>query len=356
MITAEINEIERLEIFLRENYSLDQRVEAIKGKKLYSLEIELTRRCNMECIYCYNSSSRNPRIADLDFDLLKRILQEAYDYGIRSITYLGGEPTLHPQINEIIRFTKSIGMEEMLLYTNGTVMNGSLLESINSSIDTVVFHLDTLMPDFFADLHRIERKLSFKYYDEILDNLQILLSSGYNSKKLRHCLTLFRPTYTTLEQTLKWAIQNRGMLTSIFIPAAPLGRGLQLDCGEALSHLEIKKSYEMRAKVEKRPELLLLGPSEFCRQYQITTAYLTVEGFLIPYAGYPKNINCLTKLSKSLAETINKNYEFLTFHSSEQSRKDTKITCKNSAYCFGTQTVIQCRRPSQNKCDPNCWL
>jgi len=53
-------------------------------------------------------------MSDFDLELLKCVLKDAYEYGIRSITYLGGEPTLHPKINEIIKFTKAIGMEEVV--------------------------------------------------------------------------------------------------------------------------------------------------------------------------------------------------------------------------------------------------
>lgn len=355
-MTAEKTEIERLEQFLRENFRLDERIAAIKNRKLYSLEIELTRRCNLECIYCYNSSSRDPEIPDFDFELLKCVLKNAYEYGIRSITYLGGEPTLHPEINEIIKFTKAIGMEEVVLYTNGTVMNDRLLDTINTFVDSVVIHIDSIDPDVFADVHRIDRPSSLSYFESTLNNISLLKSSGYNSSNLRHCLTLFFPTYRSLEKTLRWAIQSENMLTSIFIPVVKIGRGSLTPEDNSLGVEEIKKSYEVRAAIEKRPELLLLGPSEYCKQYQITTAYITCEGFILAYAGYPKNLDCSLN-SNTLVDNLINNYDMLIFNWNEESNlSENKFSCKNSAYCFGTKAVVQLSGLPFVKCDPNCWF
>jgi len=359
MITAERTEMERLEELLREHFRLDQRIEAIKNRKLYSLEIELTRRCNLECIYCYNSSSRNPGLPDFDFDLLKRILRDAYIYGIRSITYLGGEPTLHPKINEIIKFTKDIGMEEVCLYTNGTIMNERLLDSINEYVDSVVLHMDTVRRDTFADLHNIEERSSFKYFDAILNNLQVLMLSGYHSKKLRHCLTLFRPTYAPLQQTLQWAIKDIGMLTSIFIPVVAVGRGTQILSNDLLGVEEIKSCYEIRAKIEQRPELLLLGPSEYCKQYQMSMCYLNCDLAVFPYAGL--DIACGNVKTEALPEIIQKNYHLLSFANWLNELNNEELignchACVNGTFCCGTRTASYSLFSQVNYSDPRCWI
>ena len=355
-MTAERTEIERLEQFLRENFRLDERIAAIKNRKLYSLEIELTRRCNLECIYCYNSSSRDPGMPDFDFELLKRVLREAYEYGIRSITYLGGEPTLHPKINKIIKFTKDIGMEEVVLYTNGTVMNDRLLDTINTFVDSVVIHIDSIDPDVFADVHRIDRSSSLSYFESILNNINTLKSSNYSPSKLRHCLALFSPTNGTLEKTLRWAIHSENMLTSIFIPVVTIGRGSQIPNDTLLNLEQIKTSYEIRARIEDRPELLLLGPSEYFKQYQITTSYLACDGYLLPYAGYNGKLDCAMS-SSFLVNAITQNYSFLTFNCGEDLYISKKtFSCKNSRFCFGTKTAIQRSGLSHNNCDPNCWF
>lgn len=358
MIALKKTEPERLEEFLRENFRLDQRIEAINNRKLYSLEIELTRRCNLECIYCYNSSSRNPGTSDFDFNLLERILREAYEYGIRSITYLGGEPTLHPAINEIIKFTKDIGMEEVVLYTNGTMMNDRLLESINAYVDAVVFHMDTVSRDIFADLHNIEREASFKYFDAILDNLHMLLLSGYQSKKLRHCMTLYKATYETLEQTLAWAIHDENMLTSVFIPLVEVGGGAKFPESEKLDLHKVKRSYELRANIEQRSELLLLGPSEYCKQYQLTTAYMSCDGLLLPYAGYLGKSTCSIHMD-TIGNVIAEHYAFLTFDydfKCDDLNEHKEVTrCINSTFCFGTRTAYNVPTFA-NGCDPNCWI
>src|ERR1039457_2741423 len=278
MAPSDKTDLEKLGVFLRANFRLDQRIEAINNRKIYSLEIELTRRCNLECNYCYNSSSRSPGIPDFDFNLLKRVLREAYDYGIRSITYLGGEPTLHPELKDIIKFTKTIGMEEVVLYTNGTLLDDVLLEVINEYVDSIVIHLDSVDKIVFSEVHDIDIDTSYRFHESILRNIHILKSSGYDSKQIRLCLTLFRSSYESLEKTLRWAIHEEGMLTSIFIPVVPSGKGTQITSKNQLSLNEIQDAYNIRAKIENRRELLTLGTSEYFKQYQLTVAYITSHG------------------------------------------------------------------------------
>ena len=353
-MTEERTEIERLEQFLRENFRLDERIAAIENRKLYSLEIELTRRCNLECIYCYNSSSRDPGMPDFDFELLKRVLSEAYEYGIRSITYLGGEPTLHRQINEIIKFTKSIGMEEMVLYTNGTVMNDRLLDTINTFIDSVVIHIDSIDPDVFADVHRIDRSSSLSYFESILNNINLLKSSGYSSSKLRHCLTLFRPTYETLAETLQWSIKDAEMLTSIFIPVVLIGRGLKIQSNDILNIDEIQVSYEIRSKIEERPELLLLGPSEYFKQYQMSTCYVDVSANIVPYAGLKEPSIYAGDSVRKIFNRFYQKYSFCDFDSISDGIKCSR--CTSSHFCFGTRTSAFFVNQEIHGMDPNCWI
>ena len=358
-MTAERTEMERLEQFLRENFRLDERIAAIENRKLYSLEIELTRRCNLECIYCYNSSSRDPGMPDFDFELLKRVLREAYEYGIRSITYLGGEPTLHRQINEIIKFTKSIGMEEVVLYTNGTVMNDRLLDTINTFVDSVVIHIDSIDPDVFADLHRIDRSSSLSYFESILNNINLLKSSSYSSSKLRHCLTLFLPTYRTLEKTLRWAIHRENMLTSIFIPVVTIGRGSQIHKDNFLNLEEIKTSYEIRAEVEHRPELLLLGPSEYCKQYQMSVAYVTCFGEVMPYAAFNYSVGNIN--SQLIGKIMNNAYDELSFGLLADVYSNNNLLgkcgkCLNQSFCFGTRVNAIRRNIYLDSSDRFCWI
>ena len=69
--------------------------------------IETNTTCNIKCAYCY--SVDHPLVKPLD------LARYEVDFAIASrsldaISLLGGEPTLHPDIVDIVRYVKSNGV------------------------------------------------------------------------------------------------------------------------------------------------------------------------------------------------------------------------------------------------------
>lgn len=70
--------------------------------KLSGAYVEITSKCNLKCPYCYNNSSTNN--FELDFEVIKKIVDELSEKNIHNIAISGGEPFLHKRINEIIDY------------------------------------------------------------------------------------------------------------------------------------------------------------------------------------------------------------------------------------------------------------
>ncbi|MER0244771.1 radical SAM/SPASM domain-containing protein [Streptomyces sp. HSW2009] len=60
------------------------------------LWLDLTRRCQLNCAHCYNSSGANGTHGDMTRESWLRVIEQATSLGVRSIQLIGGEPTLHP--------------------------------------------------------------------------------------------------------------------------------------------------------------------------------------------------------------------------------------------------------------------
>ena len=78
---------------------------------LTNIYFYLTEGCNFSCRHCwiasgYGSQDTPPSV--LNFDLFKKILQQAKPLGLSNVKLTGGEPLLHPAINEILEFIKRI--------------------------------------------------------------------------------------------------------------------------------------------------------------------------------------------------------------------------------------------------------
>ncbi len=94
------------------------------GPLLGKLDMELTERCNCNCIHCYINLSANDDQAkkkELATDEIKDILVEAASLGCLTVRFTGGEPLLRDDFEELYIFVRRLGIK-VQLFTNGTLI------------------------------------------------------------------------------------------------------------------------------------------------------------------------------------------------------------------------------------------
>jgi len=94
------------------------------------LDIELTERCNNNCIHCYinlPADDSNAKEKELSTGELKEILKEAASLGCLSVRFTGGEPLLRGDFAELYVFTRKLGIK-VLIFTNATLITPNLTE------------------------------------------------------------------------------------------------------------------------------------------------------------------------------------------------------------------------------------
>lgn len=82
--------------------------------------LDLTERCNLRCWFCYNGIERHKENAN--FDDIISILDIMHAVGCDEVTYLGGEPTIHPKIFEILDYADNLGMSQSMV-SNGQIID-----------------------------------------------------------------------------------------------------------------------------------------------------------------------------------------------------------------------------------------
>jgi len=95
---------------------------------LGQLDIELTERCNNECIHCCINLPAADRAAlgkELDTETVKRILKEAASLGTLDVRFTGGEPLLRHDFEELYLFARRLGLK-VLLFTNARLITPRL--------------------------------------------------------------------------------------------------------------------------------------------------------------------------------------------------------------------------------------
>jgi len=108
--------------------------------------------CNLKCPMCPRQG-HIPGKGYMAFDQVKKILDQTADYGLCAFNFAGlGEPTLYPDLFEVIKYAKEKGVIDVNMHTNGTRLepdfNRKLLESC---LDRLIISLDS------ADKERYEK-------------------------------------------------------------------------------------------------------------------------------------------------------------------------------------------------------
>ncbi len=128
------------------------------------------RRCNLACEYCneYDDHSKPVPIAEMlrRVDLLAAL-------GTTIITISGGEPFLHPELDDIIRRVRKHGIIAGLI-TNGYLLTGERIQRLNrAGVEQLQISIDNLMPDEVS-------KKSLKVLDQKLKLLAEHAEFGVN--------------------------------------------------------------------------------------------------------------------------------------------------------------------------------
>jgi len=102
------------------------------------------RRCNLACTYCNEYDNFSDPVP---FDEMKRRLDKLADLKTSIITISGGEPMMHPQINDIIRHIRERGMIAGLI-SNGYYMLPDRIKGLNDAgLQYLQISIDNVEPD-----------------------------------------------------------------------------------------------------------------------------------------------------------------------------------------------------------------
>ncbi len=136
------------------------------------------RRCNLSCAYCneYDDHSAPVPIEQL----LKRVDRLAA-LGTSIVTISGGEPLLHPELDELVERVRRQGMIAGLI-TNGYLLTAGRIQRLNcAGLDHLQISIDNAMPDEVSkkSLKVLDKKLLLlAEHAEFHVNINSVLGSG----------------------------------------------------------------------------------------------------------------------------------------------------------------------------------
>lgn len=92
------------------------------------ISIQIVNYCNAGCDFCYANAPEKEENLKLDLETIKELKDHAADHGIK-IGISGGEPTLHPDIYDILRYRKNEVFDTLITNLSTDIQIGRLIET-----------------------------------------------------------------------------------------------------------------------------------------------------------------------------------------------------------------------------------
>ena len=168
--------------------------------------IMLTYRCNLSCSYCFANEFVNSKATDISFTAFQKAIDFLTTSDNHHIGLIGGEPTIHPQFSEMLKYIEGCEkIEGATIYTNGIIMGDfadlfknskfSLLVNCNSPKDIGKAQFDRLCKslDRLFECPNAKQRINFGvnlYSNDFVYSYIISLLERYDLHKVRISVTV----------------------------------------------------------------------------------------------------------------------------------------------------------------------
>ncbi len=156
-----------------------------RGRALQDLRISITDRCNFRCRYCMPKEIFNreyeflQRELLLSFEEIARLTRIFKGLGVEKVRITGGEPLLRKGVEELVAELGSIGLRDLTLTTNGSLLARKAESLAAAGLRRVTVSLDSMDPEVFAAMNDVDFPVS-----DVLDGIEAAAAAGLTPIKI----------------------------------------------------------------------------------------------------------------------------------------------------------------------------
>ncbi|MCK5226577.1 MAG: radical SAM protein [Desulfobulbaceae bacterium] len=319
--------------------------------RLLSMELELSRLCNLRCIYCYAASGLALE-NELSFDEITNAIDQGIELGARNIIILGGgEPLLYPDLFKVIDYILSKGVRADL-FTNATLITPEIAEQLYEKKVSVVMKQNSHTKEIQDTLAGHAGA-----FDAIRKGLTALLDAGYPDET--HTLgietIICKQNIKELPALWRWA-KTKGIIP-YFETMTWQGRAKEHPELE-VSIDDVRQLFETLAKIDREefgnewtphPPLV----SSHCARHEYSCT-VTADGDIHPCPGVSIPVGNIRE--KSLADILNKSPVVRDLRNIRQTVKGQCKECDLGSFCYGCRGHAYQVSGDYLAEDPVCWL
>ena len=332
-------------------FSQEEIAEARAKNGLLSMELELSRACNLRCIYCYAGSGL-PLQNELTLEEIYSAIDQAVALGARKIIILGGgEPLLYRDLFKVIDYIQAQGVTADL-FTNGMLITPEKARALYERQVSVVIKMNSRNPEV-QDL-LAGQPGAFAAIDKGLQNL---LAAGYPDEE--HTLgvetIVCRQNFDELPDLWIWA-RKQGII--------PYVEMMTLQ-GRATEHpelevpmTEIRALFEQLARIDAEHFGNLWTPhpplaASQCARHEYSCTVTSI-GDVQPCPGVSVTAGNIRE--HSLVEILGQSKPIQELRNIRKMIKGRCGECVFGEYCYGCRGHAYQVTGDYLAEDPLCWL
>jgi radical SAM protein with 4Fe4S-binding SPASM domain len=322
-----------------------------KNGGLLSMELELSRACNLRCIYCYASSGQALK-NELTQEEIFKVIDQAAELGAQKIIVLGGgEPLMYPGLFKIIDYIISKGIQ-VDLFTNGTLIDHDAAKRLFRRNVSISMKMNSRNPEIQDEL--AGKKGTFAAIEK---GLQALRQAGYPDEN--HTLGIetivCRQNYDELVDLWRWARQ-RSIVPYIEIMTLQ-GRAVD-NKGLEVSPDKIRTLFEKLSEIDATEFSRIWYPlpplaASRCARHEYSCTVTSV-GDINPCPGVNIPIGNIRELP--LREILQSSTVIHELRNIRHNIKGRCATCTHNEFCYGCRGHAYQVTGDHLAEDPICWL
>lgn len=338
---------------LKPSRSWEKIEKARRNNRLLTFGLELSKECNLRCIYCYADAGEKAE-NELTLDETLDAIKQAYNLGARKFGIIGGgETLLYPHLFKVIDFIKKL-KASVTIFTNATLITPGIAKKLFKRKVNVVAKCNSLNPkvqDFLTGA-----KGSFEKIQKGIKNLR---EAGYPTKDAALVIetVICRQNIKELPELWCW-IRDQGCIP-FFERLTLQGRALKFRKELEVSPKELYEVFKKLLEIDQRKygytwKVQPPWVAKVCDRH-FYNAFMTSEGYIQPCSGVDIRVGNIRyqKLSEILKTSpVIKALRYID--------KNIKGYCKNCPLhkknrCYGCRGTTYQVTGDILASDPYCW-
>ncbi len=319
--------------------------------KIYTIQIESNLACHQGCLFCYASSNFKQE-KELPKEVIKSVLDSAYEIDVKAVDWLGGDPLERKDWYELMKYSMKLGLKNNIWTSGLPLVN---MDTAKKAVEVteggfISVHLDTIDERVYGKLHVGNAKENIS---GILKGVDNVLTLGKSPDAMFNCITFVKLLAgEDVKQTIRFFYEKKGMRTCLT---------QMCRVGSALKHPDwvpsledIMEAVKIRDSINYPDSNISMSTMDANKYYCGGAICVTIDGDVTPCSVIRKGFGNVH--SEPFENIIEKNKDALLY-TELRNRKNLPGncgTCKNNSICWGCRASAYYEAGDILANDPKC--